>query len=603
MKKQGFALITVLILMVVLVGIINILFISSLGELKQTRANVQLSQARAAAEAGEVFGNYVMEYPLVSLAKNELKSDISTFVASNKSAQDTPIVDKSRWNAVAASLQTSLNNNYKTLNTDAVNGLGSATIEYYIDNFRNDPKAMALESQVYLADYRIVSTGSASDGRRRVEDKGVVSIPIGKPALSNWLFLVEDAQGSGGFFPTGSVFNGPVHANHNWGFWGAPEFKGTASTADNGAWYWDAKFKKSWVTGDSLPPDTVPKFGNGFLKGQAEIELPTTADVQERAALGMDTTKTGSPSEAEKCAALNLGSKCTVSNGVYLANKSGNVTGGFYVKGDLDVLEMESLENGQQKYFFRQGKKAWSVIVDYTLNTTTVATYDDYDTDNVHPNDSKVYNGVPSGQAVSSGGANGQIYVDGAIKSLKAPGRKAGMPASPADHPAPDAIVPALSRETQLNITAKKKVEITSDLIYECDPEGVTDKPRCTDQKIDTVLGVMSLEDNIEIDKTAPSDLYLWGAYLAGEMDKGVTVEDYNVGSPKGTLRFYGSMIQYADQLRGTLCGKTSCSGYIETFDYDQRFTDGVLAPPNFPRVQSFEVGQMSTVTMSFHEY
>lgn len=125
--------------------------------------------------------------------------------------------------------------------------------------------------------------------------------------------------------------------------------------------------------------------------------------------------------------------------------------------------------------------------------------------------------------------------------------------------------------------------------------------------QLQTVLGVMSQNDNVEIEYTpvkAPDNLYLWGSYLSGSSGKGLTVENYNSRGTQGKLRLFGSLIQSVDQLRGTIdsSGKL-LSGYIETYDYDLRFADSALAPPNFPTVRVFDVQKVQATPLSFREY
>ena len=173
-------------------------------------------------------------------------------------------------------------------------------------NFREDERVRGEEAQVYLADYSVISTGTVAVGRRRVENTGIITISIGKTALSHYLFLVDDAAGDNGFFPTGTVFNGPAHANSDWGFWGSPQFLSMVSTACDGAWYWDKKYKKTFIKGDSLPPDTVPYFAQGFKRNHPKVDLPTTVLSQERAALGLAPANLSQISDTERATAVGL---------------------------------------------------------------------------------------------------------------------------------------------------------------------------------------------------------------------------------------------------------------------------------------------------------
>ena len=503
------------------------------------------------------------------------------------------------------------------------------TLQYSVDNLRGASLSNTL--QEYVADYTITSTGSVHNGRRRVEDKGSLTIPIGRGSLSQYLFLVDDAQGDRGFFPTGSVFNGPVHANENWGFWGRPQFLDTASTSEDGAYYWSlsyydgcAGWGKEWVSGVSRPPCTVPQFDKGFTRNADEIELPTTSLSQQRAALGLNPQydKNGdgrpdAPGNKAICTALGFtgcNPNTNIPEGVYLVNDGTNVSGGFYVEGDLDEFTLSASGDGKQVYEFRQGSTSWQVTVDYTANTTTVVeTAPSMGTPTT-------YQGTPNGPAPANppdetdGGPTGQVYVTGSVRSFGGPDRTGPVSDNAPDHPPPDTIPAALSVETQLNVSAKNDIGLTADLVYECDPSQVENDsyvdahPRCaTATQLTTVLGVMSEDGDVIIEnypKKAPDNIYLWGSYLAGSSGNGLSVEDYNSRGPQGKMRLFGGLIQSNDQLRGTVYSSgTLASGFMETFDFDRRFENSRLSPPNFPTVRTFSVQKLRPVELSFREY
>ncbi len=606
-RQSGIALVLTLSLMVVLMTVVGLLSMVAISDMRQSRSSVQQMQARAIAEAGEVYARYALAVAAQPDIRDELRGMMTVIVDPSSNW----VIKKNKWAQAGTAIETILNASYAGLAASELGGLGSASISYSVSNFRGGTRS--LSAQAYFADYTVVSTGTANNGVRRVEDKGVFEIQIGKPSLSQYLFLVEDAGGTGGFFPTGSRFNGPVHANSNWGFWGKPEFLDTITTAASGAYFYNAGWQcggnnRVYVEGDSRPPCTVPVFAKGFTRNADRVELPTSSLSQRRAALGFDPELSDEVTARQLCEALNVRPDCgvdsSVPDGVYVVNDGTAITGGIYVKGNVaDLLVDGSARDGTQVYEFTQGANDVRVEVDYESNTTAVQ---------VGTGPVVTYTGIPNGAApLGSGGATGQIYVSGRIDNLRGPGRS-GSISNPADHPVPTQIRPALALETQLNITAENRIDLTSDLVYECDPTMVSDTayqtqyPRCNlgEAELPTVLGVMSLNDDVRITTSTPDDLYLWGSYLAGESDKGLSVQSYSSRRAQGTLRLFGGLIQSTDQLRGTIYGNGNlASGYLETFDYDLRFANGAVAPPNFPTVRTFDVQKIIPVKLSFREY
>ncbi len=630
-KPRGFAMVLALAVMAILIGVIAALAVSTVGELRQTRTSIQLLSARAAAEAGETYARYVLAEAAQPDFRNLFLPYATAFLAAGGDPASEWVIPEDDWDDVATQLENLLNANFGELPADALGVDDTVTLAYRVRGFRGVVRTST--AQTYLADYTVVATAEVQGARRRVEDRGYLQIQIGRPSLSQWLFLVDDAGGWSGFFPTGTVFNGPVHANNNWGFWGQPLFTDVASTAADGAVFWSLSgdgcpgWGPVWIQGDSRLPCTVPIFQKGFVRNAPVIPLPTSAVSQERAALGLDpiqdTDHDGDPDPVtndERCQALFGTAPCTVPEGVYLVNDGSQVTGGIYVEGDLDRLTLEASGDGKQIYRLVQNGATWTIEVDYAANATTI-------TDPL--GNAATYAGVPNGPApLGAGGPTGQIYVNGAIEAMAGPGRSGPLPCGTdypgsaddcPDHPPPDAIRPALSLETQLNVTARDEIGIVGDLIYECDPTMLGDAgylsahPRCDlgGDRLPTVLGVMSetrdvvLRDGVSayVDR-APDNVYLWGSYLAGTSNRGLAVENYNTRGPQGKMRLFGGLIQSADQLRGTITSSGNLvSGYIETYDYDVRFANSALAPPNFPTARFFDVQKLIPVPLSYKEY
>ena len=606
--QQGFAIPMALGIAALLMGVVTVLMVTSVGEFTQARTSIQLAQAREIAEAGEVYGRFLLQ----GNAQNDMRGVFNPYVSAFTTGGNDPavswVIDTTQWSAVATALQDALNND--ATNTSVPVGTlnsGAATMVYAVSNFRGETQGVT--TQHYLADYVLTSTGSMTTGggKRRVEDKGYIDIRIGRSPLSQWMFLVDDAMGDKGFFGTGDKFDGPVHANKNWGFWGTPEFMDRVTTADTMAYFYEQGFGKQHLAADSLPPFTVPIFHKGFQRAVPKIDLPVTAVSQVNSALGLDPMLKAAPNNKVICSQLNLdnllNTKCnnadTIPTGTYVATNGTSVTGGFYVQGDVDQLSLRQA-NGVQTYSFKQGSTTTVIAVNYALNKTLVTVNGDVKQD---------LNGVPNGPAkIGTGSATGQIYVNGSIHNLDGGARSGVMPDPFLDHPIPAGVPKALAKETQLNITARGSVNLTSDIVYECDPtQVVTDTgDRCYNggNPVNTVLGVMSETDNVVITTSTPNDVMLWGSYLSGSPGKGLTVENYNSRAAQGKMRLFGALIQSADQLRGTINGGGNLvSGYRESYEYDRRFSNGALAPPNFPTTRTFDVEDVTPVPTTYREF
>jgi len=618
-KNQGIALVTALVLMMVLVAVIAILSVDTLSEIRQNRGSLFASRARNVAESGVTYARYVMDTELTKVLQPIVNKYSTDFVSKGGDPASDYVIPEKEWGKVASELEKVLNSKYTSLPSSELAGVGNATMKYKVRNFRIStmPSTSGGQLQTYTAEYQVVSTGKAGIGRRRIQEDGFITISLGRASLSQWLFLVEDAGGDRGFFPTGTVFNGPVHANKNWGFLGQPQFLGRITASDGGAWFWDINGscadglgQKKFLNAGSRPPCTEPVFKKGYDWNAPRVDLPDNTLSQERAALGLDPAQDsngdGQPdplSDSERCAQLGINPCNGIPQGVYLPNDGSNIKGGIYIEGDVDEMVVAAGKDGTQTYEIKQGGQTYTIKVDYNNNTTTFT----------GPQGTTTLSGVPNGPAPQgSGGPTGQIYVKGKIDALTAPKRTGPVPSTAPDHPPPDEIPPALALETQLNITAVGEIGLYSDLVYECDPTKMGDSSylngnsRCAsvNGQLPTVLGMLSEKDDIVIKKGAVDDIFLWGSYLSAAKGKGLAVEDYASRGPQGKMRLFGGVTSYEDKLRGIISGSGSLiSGYVETFEFDTRFENSQLTPPNFPTTRAFKLSGVETARLGYREY
>jgi Tfp pilus assembly protein PilX len=617
-KQQGFALITALGVMVILMGIIGIMVVSSVGDLQQSRSSIQLSQARAVAEAGIAVGHDALQGTGVSTLQSTMNAYSTTFSNNGSNPTTTWVVPNSAWATVASNFTTAMNNNASatTITSSTLAGVGSASINYQLSNFRGRLLAATQSgsTQSYVMDYTITATGTANNGKRNVIEQGSFSIQMGQASLNRYLFLVNNAGGQGGFFDSTSTFNGPVHANSNWGFTGNPQFLGQVTASDSSIWYWcgNTRVQRSAT---SNPPCSVPNFAQGFQFNQPVVTLPTSALGQARAALGLNPTTDANndgtpdaPTTLETCQRLRLSATCSPilapTTGVYLPNNGSSITGGLYIQGNADSIRLDRPAAGQQRYTVVQGSTTTMILINYTTNTTTITKT---------PGGTTSYSGTPNGQApVGTGGANGQIFVNGTVTALTGPARTGSVPANGPQNPVPTTIPPALAKETQLNITATGQVGITGDLTYECDPTQlsvpayISANPNCNmnGQPLRTVLGVMSTGSDVQIKTTAPSDIYLHGSFYTAQTGMGLSVQNYNNRTPRdsGTMHLFGGLIQDTDQIRASVVNATTVQGYRESYNYDARFANGAVTPPNFPTTRTFVPTISAPVPLTFTE-
>lgn len=609
-NKQGIALITSILLMVVLTGVISLLFATTLSELKQSRAGVTYVQARALAEAGLTYGhNIVMNKTnegLNIITDQEFDSYSTSFEISGRNPAEADssdansyVVTRTDWNTVAANLTNQLNTQFSTLSNSELNSIGTISLTYNISNFKL--KTASLVGQTFMANYSVTSLGKSNNdkGQRRVEEKGIVTILIGRKPLSHYLFLVDNANGNNIPFANGTIFNGPVHANIAWGFRGADSvFMDEASTADNVIFFHCSDGTITAVANtQSGTCASVNTPNQQFQFNQPVIDPADALLSQQRAALGIDSENTAVLSAADMCTALAPDCNPVSPNGIYIPTKDTNgdsvgdeIKGGIAIIGDVDELTLDGTVAGQQTYIIRQGNIEKTIVLDYSTNETCVK--EDDLTDPNDDNDPPVcFNGTTNGIGPNSGGPNGQIYVHGSIKNLHAPPRTGTIAdADFTDHPPPKEIQAALEENTQLNITARDKIEVTSDLIYAKDP---TLHPN-----IEAVLGLISMTDNIEMDANAPDDIYLWGALLTMAPNTGITTENWST-RPAGTRRYFGSVVIDQAQVAGT----TSPTGYTSSYDYDTRLKNGKISPPNFPVTRDFTSHSPNAVRLTFKEF
>ncbi|PNY81621.1 DUF4900 domain-containing protein [Deinococcus koreensis] len=570
-QTGGYILVTALGFLVVLMLMASVVLTGSVSGVQQAGSHSGLVRARAAAEAGQANAAFTLSQTILTGLNATLNTYATQFAQSNKDSAKNPIVPPGEYSNVIASL-----NGLGTLHTGTVGG-ANYTDRIIFSNFRADPASFNSKGQRYFVDYRVESTGQVGSFSRNVNVEGTLGISMGRQYLNQFLLLSDDGGSKeGNFYATGMNYDGPVHVNRNWRFAGTPNFSRGATTASKDVEMYNCSSKKYVKVSTSTHSCTQPNWGGfGLQYDVPEIALPANSFSQARAALGLDPSDLSSPSKSERCAALQITSNNCNGNGSGSGSGNGNsgvpdgvylpTTGGIYIQGDAEIVL--SVVSNNQVYAVKQGNQTTTITVT-APNGPTVTRWPNGSTTTV--------NRVP----------NGQLYVEGKVSSLKGPPRTGTLPNPlPSDNSVPPQIPPAIASTTKLNVAASSDVVVQGDLTYQDNP---ISKPAAQN-----VLGLIAGSGDIQIGTSAPADIYMHGAVLAGAKGKGFSVENYNIGLSKGSIHLLGSLAEDKDPPRGlaniAANGQISiAAGYGDAFNFDPRFLNGAVAPPFFPATTLF---------------
>lgn len=581
-KTSGYVLIATLLAIIIMTAITVLVASNATSEVRQSGGDQALSTTRAAAEAAQADAHYYLTNQGLTDINTGLQSYVTAFSKTTNSAANSPIIMSS-----SATVLTSLN---------ALSGMNSIsgtlnganyTARVVFTDVIPDQSSYSTAGQTWFFNYKIIANATLNSYKRGVTTNGQLHVRLGRSYLNQFVLLADDGgwnNGSGGgYFGTGSTYDGPVHFNGDVAFAGTPAFQyGVTTNATTIAMYNCGKGKwenKATQSNDCTVPDLN---GNGIQYGVPKVDMPTNAYSQQNAALGRGATVTTAPSALQECTSLGLTIFTTppcnlvtgAPNGTYVPSSSSVMTGGIYVKGDAKVVlsTLPATPASQQVYAITDTNNITTTItVDYTAKTTTVV--------------------VPkyiAGKWVMTtttltGVPNGQVYSTGAITSLTGPARTGALPNPVPDTSVPAVVPPAIAALSQLNVAAASDVTFTGDVVYEQDPRSV---PTASN-----VLGVISGTQNLHVGSTAPNDIFIQAALLSGASGKGLVVDGLGSVGYKGGIHLYGSTAEQSDGLRGIAggTGGTLSSGYDDAFHFDKRFLNGGTVPPFYPATTVFQ--------------
>ncbi len=124
----------------------------------------------------------------------------------------------------------------------------------------------------------------------------------------------------------------------------------------------------------------------------------------------------------------------------------------------------------------------------------------------------------------------------------------------------------------QVTVYTRRKIYITNDIVYAEDPR---ENPASDD-----VLGLLARK-NVIVKDNAPNrdDCIIHASIMS--VQGSFTVENYDQGSPRGTLHVLGGIIQETRGPVGTFSWWGPATGYQKDYQYDSRLL--AMAPPYFP--------------------
>jgi hypothetical protein len=128
----------------------------------------------------------------------------------------------------------------------------------------------------------------------------------------------------------------------------------------------------------------------------------------------------------------------------------------------------------------------------------------------------------------------------------------------------------------ELTIGASGKIEIVGSVKYASANPG-TGKPN---PGSDDILGIVAGGNVVVRDLPATSGNVVIDATIMA-LGTSFTAENFNVGSPRGTLQIWGGLIQERRGSVGFFRGSTLTSGYLKDYHYDERMA--MKPPPMFP--------------------
>lgn len=441
------------------------------------------------------------------------------------------------------------------VSTVPTTALGEGTYQITITVTENgNPVSTGTDTWEFPYNYVIESTGNVNGTLRKVMVRGDFTVEVQRDNFARYALFTDHHRLESGttvWFTNKTHFYGPIHTNEKCSFAFNPSgtFDGVVTQHENKAQFynsgsnrsedWDYNNEETGVLVD------VPTFNAGFTRGVDEINLESSVQKADLA----DQAWGSSPANP-------------TAEGIYVNNASGSLEGGIYVQGD-STIAMSVDGSGNAVYTIAQGSTTKIITVDYGDEAVVG---DEQTTVETVGGPTTTYSGLPDG--MDDDGII--IYVDGGIDSLGG----------------------TVQKDSLVTISSENDVVIQDNIVYEeynagsgTPGEAGYVPPSASGET--NLLGLLSWGGDVRIGTSAPSDINIHGTIMARN---GIfTVDDYNVGSPRGAATLLGGTITQFYGAFGIFDGATGnqVHGYGRNFIYDGRMATG-QSPPYFPSMRTF---------------
>jgi hypothetical protein len=607
-SRQGAALITTLIMIVVVGGIALLMFNRTMSEMNHSRDNATITQMVMLAQGGANVGGVLLRdqallEEIQEVVKDKGRTDVR-WTFGGDGLEPDPSEVANTMNDVARVLQSEVDdllcgNNYRpkdstamvTVRVHFVATACATTSPFGLPNKTTLPDGRFVQGQprdtaapnsyqVYALPFVMVTEAVQGDYKRNIVLQGEYRFSVGRSSFARFAYFANERRvpRSDGTkipvtFGTGEMVDGPVHSNEYLRYWGNPWFGGAVTVAG---------CENPTVTSCNGTPNPGDFFNGGFRRADELTTYPDPAYCVRSAGQTCPTFASG----------VTWGADYIPLPTNNFNQRDAAALAGLAFPNTLKDLKLSILtENNKTYQVIRTEMCANAPLVgqpnDLTCNDPTVVQEfrftDNREEDKGFPLETKDAAGnwvTYTNPANEPYYFNGVLYTAGGIASLGGPTRT-----SPTD---PDSAEAAVASFAQFTLAATGKTVVTRDLKYQQPPcdgsaqwnNGNVTRATCeATDKIKNILGVYSQDGDLLFgtgDTTTFSNLTAHGVFMSSEGRVGTNNWD-TVRNTKTSLNIMGGLI--GNVVAGF---STGSGGYLRNVTYDPRTGNGIV-PPFFP--------------------